>query len=121
MNKEEILIELRNLNLDKVKYLVISGASLVVHGIIPETSDIDLSCREDYYGEIDLPTTTGLFGTEIKVQGDFEIGPNFYTETRDIIEGFPFMTVEDCLTLKKKENKPKDKELIKKIESYLKK
>ena len=119
MNKEEIIKKLKLLNLDKSKYLVISGASLVCHGILDDTSDIDLSCRRDYYDEIDWETTTGLFDTEIKYFDVFEIGPNFYTEERDDIEGFPFMTLKDCLELKRRENKPKDKKLIKILEDYL--
>ena len=44
MKKKEILSKLAELELDVNDYLIISGASLVCHGVIRETSDIDLSC-----------------------------------------------------------------------------
>ena len=49
MNKTEILNHLKNLKLDKNKYIVISGAALVVRGIIDETPDIDLACNKEFY------------------------------------------------------------------------
>ena len=52
MNKQEIFKKLDELELDKDKYIVISGASLVVQDILDETSDIDLSCSETYYEKI---------------------------------------------------------------------
>lgn len=52
MNKEEILEKLKTLDLDKNKYIIISGASLVLQGIIDTTSDIDMSCDKSYYETI---------------------------------------------------------------------
>ena len=49
MNKQEIFKKLDELELDKDKYIVISGASLVVQDILDETSDIDLSCSKTDY------------------------------------------------------------------------
>lgn len=42
MNKEEIFEKLNELDLDKEKYIVISGASLTVQGITSISSDIVL-------------------------------------------------------------------------------
>ena len=119
MKKKEIFEKLNELELDKTKYIIISGASLVCHGIIKETDDIDLSCLEDYYKEINWDTEQGKFNTEIKVKDCFEIGPNFYKEEYDEINGYRFMTLKDCLELKKEENRDKDKQLIKKIQLKL--
>ena len=119
MKKKEIFEKLNELELDKTKYIIISGASLVCHGIIKETDDIDLSCLKDYYKEINWDTEQGKFNTEIKVKDCFEIGPNFYKEEYDEINGYRFMTLKDCLELTKEENRDKDKQLIKKIQLKL--
>ena len=121
MNKEDIMKSLRELHLDKNKYLIISGASLVVHGLLDKTSDIDLSCSEEYYDILDWNVKSGLFNTQIKYYKNFEIGPNFYWQDDiDIIDGFRFMGLKNCLKLKKIENKEKDKEIIKKLEDLFK-
>ena len=49
MNKEEILKVLKKYNFDKDKYIVISGAAMVLLGIKESTSDIDISVTKDYY------------------------------------------------------------------------
>lgn len=119
MKKKEILEKLNKLDLDKDKYTIISGASLVMHGIIKETDDIDLACSKEYYDKINWDTKMGYFNKEIKYIDDIEIGPNFYYEDSvDIIDGFRFMNLEKCLELKKLTNRDKDKKVIKKIEFY---
>ena len=121
MDRETILKELRELDLDRNEYLIISGASLVVHGLLDKTSDIDLSCSKEFYETVDWKTKQGLFNTTIKYYKDFEIGPNFnWLDDIDIIEGFRFMGLKNCLKLKKIENKKKDQELIKKLEELSK-
>ena len=66
MNKKEILNYLKKLDLDKNEYIVISGASLVLHDVIDATKDIDLSCSKKYYDRIKWPTKMGHMGKEIK-------------------------------------------------------
>ena len=117
MNKLEIFKELEKLDLPKDKYIVISGASLVVQDIIDETDDIDLTCSKEFYDELDWPTRIGAFGVEIKYKDCFEIGCNL-PEYQDIvlIKDYRFLSLEDCLEIKKILNRPKDKKLIKELE-----
>ena len=120
MNKKEILKKLDELDLDREKYIIISGASLVVQDIIEETSDIDLSCDTTYYDSISWPVKDGYFGTEIKYKDCYEIGCNFYDpEKTVIIDGYRFMNLDACLDLKKLENKKSDQKLIKKLDLEL--
>ena len=56
MTKDEIFKKLDSLDLDKEKYIVISGASLVAQDIIEETEDIDLCCSDEYYHCLDWDT-----------------------------------------------------------------
>lgn len=117
MKKEEILEKLDSLELDKSKYIIISGASLVCQDILDETGDIDLACSLEYYNSISWDTKNGYFGSEIKYFDLFEIGTNFYDDTKIVeLDGYRFANVESTYELKKLENKPKDKKLIQKLE-----
>lgn len=117
MTKEEIFKKLDSLELDKNKYIIISGASLVCQGYLEETSDIDLSCGSDYYQSISWETKTGYFGDEIKYYDSLEIGTNFYDSERVIeINGYHFSDLVSTYELKKLENKSQDKKLIQKLE-----
>ena len=117
MTKEEVFKELKKLDLPKDKYIVISDASLVCQDIIEETDDIDLTCSKEFYDKLDWPTRIGAFGKEVKHKGCFEISYNLY-EYQDIvlINSYRFLSLEDCLEIKKRLNRPKDKKLIKELE-----
>ena len=117
MKKEEVFKELEKLYLSKDKYIVISGASLVCQDIIDETDDIDLTCSKEFYNKLDWPTRIGAFGKEVKYKDCFEISDNLY-EYQDIvlINSYRFLSLEDCLEIKKRLNRPKDKKLIKELE-----
>ncbi len=117
MNKLEIFKELEKLDLPKDKYIVISGASLVCQDIIDETDDIDLTCSKEFYDELDWPIRIGAFGVEVKYMDYFEISYNLY-EYQDVvlINSYRFLSLEDCLEIKKRLNRPKDKKLIKELE-----
>ena len=112
MNKQEIFKKLDELELDKDKYIVISGASLVVQDMLDETSDIDLSCSETYYEKINWPVKEGNFGIDIKYKDIYEISYNLYDTSRVVeINGYKFMNLDFCLELKQLENKKKDQKL----------
>lgn len=117
MTKEEIFQKLDSLDLDKSKYIIISGASLVCQDILEETGDIDLSCDNEYYSSISWDVKKGYFGTDIKYYDSFEVGTNFFDEKRIVeIRGYRFANIVSTYELKKLENKPKDKKLIQKLE-----
>ncbi len=117
MNKIEIFNFLDKLDIPKDKYIVISGASLVVQDIIDETTDIDLTCSRKFYDKINWPVRIGAFGVEVKYKDCFEISYNLYEYQNVItIDGYNFLSLEDCLEIKKRLNRPKDKKLIKDLE-----
>ena len=94
MNKECILKKLNESNLDKDRIIIISGASLIVQGIISETNDIDLSCDKKYYENLNWKTKIGAYGTEIKYNDIFEISPNLYSPGEIvIINNYRFMNL----------------------------
>ena len=122
MNKQEILKQLNNIDLDRKDYIIISGASLVLQDIIEETIDIDLTCSKSFYNSLNWPIKVGAFGSEIKYQGVFEISNNLYDENDYIIiEGYKCMTLEGCLKIKRMLNRPKDKKIINELDLLLSK
>ncbi len=113
MNKKEIISKLKNINLDLNEIIVISGASLVVQNIIDNTTDIDLSCSEDYYKKIKWKEKLGAAKTNIKYYDVFEIENNFYfPDEVVIIDGIKFMNLKECLKVKEELNRPKDRKVI---------
>ena len=122
MNKNEILEKLNSLKLDRDKFIIISGASLAVQNIIESTGDIDLVCDKEYYKTINWPTKIGALGAEIKYFDVFEISPNLYEEGAKMVEinGFKFLNLKDVLKVKKLLNRPKDQQVITKLEQILK-
>lgn len=117
MKKDEILKKLDNLDLDKSKYIIISGASLVVQGIIDETADIDLICSKEYYDSIDWEENSIISMKKYEV---FEISINSKKEKNyTIIDGFKFETLEDSFEVKKSLNRKKDKKVIEKLDLTL--
>ena len=49
LTKKEILSKLKKLDLDVTQYVIISGASLVLHNLKESTHDIDLVVTIQYY------------------------------------------------------------------------
>ncbi len=116
MTKDEIFKELEKLDLPKDKYIVISGASLVVQGLIDKTDDIDLACSKELFDKLDWDVKRE-YNSLIKYKGVFDIDYDLYDEKRVIeINGYRFMNLKACYELKKVMNKPKDKKLIKDLE-----
>ena len=52
MDKQEVIKQLRDLNLPKDEYYVLSGASLVLRGIREKCSDIDLCIPEELFSSV---------------------------------------------------------------------
>ena len=121
LKKDDIFNILNKLKLDKKDFIVISGANLVVRGIIEETPDIDLTCSKKVYDKLLWKEKIGAAGVNIKYIDNIEIGNNFYDEDDfEIINGYKFSSLESVLRIKKELNREKDKEVIKKLEEILK-
>ncbi len=120
MDKKEVLKKLKELEINKDEYIIISGASLVLHDLIDVTKDIDLSCSKEVYDKISWPTKLGYLGKEIKYYDCFEISNNLYDPNNiDIIDDYKTMHLEKCLEVKRLFNRPKDKKIINKLDLLL--
>ena len=49
MTKKDIIETLNNYNLDKDKFIIITGAALVLQNFSNQTRDIDIWVSKDYY------------------------------------------------------------------------
>lgn len=114
MNKDEIIKILKKYNFDKEKYIVISGASMVMHGIKDKTSDIDIAVSKDYYNYLlehyeCVFEVTNVFNHKIYlIDNIVSFGEDYFTKP-EFIEDIPVQTLEDVINLKKSLNRDKDK------------
>lgn len=113
MNKEQIIDKLNNSNLDLNEIIILSGASLVLQGIISKTNDIDLSCTKKYYDTLPWPIKDGIFNVDLKYNDVFEISNNlYYPNDIVVIDKYKCLSLEKCLEIKLRLNREKDREVI---------
>lgn len=127
MKRNEIIDKLKKYNLNLDRYIVISGAAMVLYGIKEETPDIDISVDKDYEENLLNNYNAKLEkinsdGTKAYIINDeLNFGSNYYTENKAYINGIPVQKVEDILSLKLILNREKDKKDIELIKKYIKK
>ena len=113
-------LELEKLNLPKAEFVILSGGSLLMRGLREETEDMDLSASKKLAEELQLyhcpQDDYGLFipFENVQMNDDMEQFPY------DVIDGYQCETLEDILKHKREWNRPKDKNDIEIIESYIK-
>lgn len=126
MDKQEIIKRLRDLNLPKDEYYVLSGASLVLRGIREKCSDIDLCISEELFADVK---------DRLKMTPDKINSCNFY-HLSDFLEivvdkksrfnmekdyEFNLEDINTILAFKESRNPPKDQQDIVNIKKYLNK
>lgn len=125
MNKEEIINILKKYNFDTSKYMIISGASLVIQGIKEKTSDIDIAVNPDYYEYL-----KNKYNCEFEkenegvivyyIDGVINFSTNYFNEKEIILyEGLPVQSLEGIRNLKRRLNREKDIKDINLINKYL--
>jgi hypothetical protein len=123
MNRNDIITTLRAMNIPSDKYIVTMGAVLSVHGI-RTAGDIDIifdpSLEKDLEekGFVFSPTSHDVTYRKRYVSGDIEAFPNFYNigtfkeclqkYTREMVDGIPFMSLQDVLHVKSLFGREKD-------------
>lgn len=124
MDKSELLKMLKELNLPKDEYYVLSGASLVIRGIREKCSDLDLCISEELFEQIkdkyeltdDKKNECGFYHISDMLEVVVDEKSKFNME-----EGSEY-NLEDLNTIldfKIKRNKPKDQVDIENIKKYL--
>ncbi len=122
MKKEDIIRRLKSLGLDKNEYWAIAGTAMILYGLRAETHDIDLGCTAQLADELQkkYPTTVLADGTrKIIIPPDIEIFEAWLYDKVVYVDGFPVISPEGLLEMKKTLNREKDQADIQKIEAYI--
>lgn len=127
MTKNDIIEILNNYNLDKDKFIIISGAALVLQNFSNQTHDIDIWVSKDYYEhllsnfncEFDRINEFGnkAFMIDNVINFSFDFCPKNYV----YINGYKVASLRDCYNVKKLLNRDKEKILLLKLENELNK
>ncbi len=119
MNKEQYLARLAELNLPKGEFRVLSGGSLLLHGLRERTNDIDLAISQKLADELkirDCPCKEGrIFEYAPDVEMIIDEGKSSYDEAC----GYVCEDLQSILAFKKRMRREKDLPDIEKIEKYL--
>ena len=129
----KIIEDIKKLNLPTGKYSVVGGSAMAGRGI-RETGDIDLILTEDLYEELKKggwaekekrPGYFHIYKDEAEATKNFNHieGLNLKVEdvikNSEIIDGVPFMSLDDLVKLKQTMGREKDLRDIELIKDYL--
>ena len=125
MNREQLLDLLKELNLPKDEYYVLSGASLVIRGIREQAGDLDLCISRNLFEQIkdkynlteDKKNECGFYHINDSLEVVVNEKENFNME---VCEPYNLEDLNTILEFKIKRNKPKDQVDIERIQKYLK-
>lgn len=124
MNKNDIINRLEDLNFDKSGYWVLAGSAMVLHGIRPETHDIDLGCSKVFADELEMqgyPTKVMPDGTRrIAYAENVEIFEEWIFDRVTLVDGIPVISLNGLLEIKRSLGREKDLRDIQMIEEFLK-
>ena len=125
MNKEDIINVLKRYNFDKNKYMVISGAAMVLLGIKESTNDIDISIKEDYYDLLlkDFNCTFERINEHNKkvyyIDKIINFSASYYSKKHLLLNDIPVQIPKEILELKLYLNREKDKKDIELIKEFM--
>lgn len=123
MNKEELYKLVEKLKLPITEYCILSGGSLVMHGIRENTNDLDIDITKKDFEIIKKyfrPTLVDENKKLYKIIENIEcfLDNNFETDI-EFIEGYPCQSLMSVYRLKKKLNREKDQSDIIAIKKVL--
>lgn len=123
MNKDEYKKKLDSLGLDKSRYCVISGGTMLLYGLKKTTEDIDIKVKPDYFKELKArfefkksPKYPYLW--ELDDETEVAVLDYNYSDVV-IVDGYPAESLELQLKWMLEQNRPKDQKKIETIQKYL--
>lgn len=124
MNKKDVINKLDRLPLKKDEYWVAAGSAMVLYGIRNETHDIDLGCTKaaaDKMADLGYKFTHTSDGKRyFLIEGDIEIFEDWLFDTVTIVDGYPVITINGLIEMKKWLGREKDFKDIALINDFLK-
>ena len=127
MTKKDIIETLNNYNLDKDKFIIISGAALVLQNFSNQTHDIDIWVSKDYYEHLlsnficEFDRINEFENKAFMIDDVINFSFDFFPKNYVYINGYKVASLRDCYNVKKLLNRDKDKELLLKLEKELNK
>ncbi len=121
MNKKQIIDIIEKYKLDKSKFIVISGAALVLLDHEKTTKDIDIWCDNDYCDymlssyDCKFERTNELGEKAYLIDNIINFGVSFKPKEIVIVDGIQCASLKDVLELKKFLNRNKDRFIISKL------
>lgn len=124
MNKVEFLELLNSLNISKDKYYLLSGGSMLLHGLRTCTDDLDLCVSDDilydFIKKYNLKEEDKTKDNTYKLPNNIELSSmSTYNLNIVYVDGYPVEDLKDVLAFKESRNAPKDQDDIKIIKDYL--
>lgn len=122
LDKREIILKLRALDLPKDQYCVMTGAALVLHGVKDCTQDIDIGCSEQLYNRL---LSQGYMEQQIKrfkgivIDDCIEIFRNWQADKVVYIDDIPAADIYSVRKYKQELGREKDLMDIELIDEYL--
>lgn len=127
MTKKDIIETLNNYKLDKDKFIIISGAALVLQNFSNQTHDIDIWVSKDYYEHLlsnfncEFDRINEFGNKAFMIDEVINFGFDFCPDNYVYINGYKVASLRDCYNIKKLLNRDKDKKLLLKLEKELNK
>lgn len=124
MERNEILMQLSDLEFDRQEYWVITGAAMVLYGLRPKTHDIDLGCTTALADSLEADgylvkrKENGM--RHIRFNQDIELIENYLFDRVQLVDGFQVISKEGLLEMKKELGREKDLKDIALLEEALK-
>ena len=120
LNKKETVDKLSELELGNDEFIVLMGASLVLHGIKKETNDINISVKSDTFNRLKEKYNSFYNDVLGVIKYDvFEVNSFDFDIKSDFIDDYYCQDLESIMEVKKKLNRKKDIKDIKAIDLYL--
>lgn len=126
LNRTQIFETLKKYELDGERFIILSGASMVLQGIKEQTSDIDITVDKEYYNYLSdkfkCTIEKVVEGEEILYIDDvINFATNLADSEWELCEGYKIQTAQSIKALKQKLGREKDKKDIALIDEFLSK
>ncbi len=112
MDRTEILCRLLALDWPKEDYWVVAGGAMVLHGLRPETYDLDLGCtgpRADALEGMGVPFRYMDDGSRwFALAEDIEVFENWLTDRVELVDGVPVISLRGLAQMKRALGREKD-------------
>lgn len=126
MDIQDLLSELKKLNLPDEQFAVFGSGPMAIRGL-KEAKDLDIIVKNDFYNKLKekykevKPGQININNIEIfAAWNSFIDNAEEVIDRADIFDGIKFIKLEDLIVWKRKLSREKDLSDIKKIRDYLK-